>query len=52
MNTHSMTEGTPWKHIIRFAFPVLMGLLLQQLYNTVDTIVVGNYTGEAALSAV
>ena len=52
MNTKSMTEGAPWKHIIRFAFPVLMGLLLQQLYNTVDTIVVGNYTGEAALSAV
>ena len=39
-------------HIIKFAFPVLMGLLLQQLYNTVDTIVVGNFTGEAALSAV
>ena len=52
MNTHSMTEGAPWKHIIKFAFPVLMGLLLQQLYNTVDTIVVGNFTGEAALSAV
>ena len=47
-----MTEGAPWKHIIKFAFPVLMGLLLQQLYNTVDTIVVGNFTGEAALSAV
>ena len=52
MNTKSMTEGAPWKHIIKFAFPVLMGLLLQQLYNTVDTIVVGNFTGEAALSAV
>lgn len=52
MNTKSMTEGAPWKHIIKFAFPVFMGLLLQQLYNTVDTIVVGNFTGEAALSAV
>ena len=47
-----MTEGTPWKHILRFAFPVLAGSLLQQLYNTVDTIVVGNFSGEAALSAV
>ncbi len=52
MKTKSMTEGAPWKHIIKFAFPVLAGLLLQQLYNTVDTIVVGNYTGELALSAV
>lgn len=47
-----MTEGAPWKHILRFAFPVLLGALLQQLYNTVDTVVVGNYCGEAALSAV
>ena len=47
-----MTEGTPWKHILRFAIPVLAGSLLQQLYNTVDTIVVGNFSGEAALSAV
>lgn len=52
MNTKSMTEGAPWKHIIRFAFPVFMGLLLQQLYNTVDTIVVGNFTSEEALAAV
>lgn len=52
IRTNTMTEGAPWKHIIKFAFPVLMGLLLQQLYNTVDTIVVGNFTGELALSAV
>ena len=50
--TRSMTEGTPWKHIVRFAMPVLLGSLLQQLYNTVDAIVVGNFSGEAALSAV
>lgn len=48
----SMTEGTPWKHILRFALPVLAGLLLQQLYNTVDSIIVGNFSGEDALSAV
>ena len=47
-----MTEGTPWKHIVRFAMPVLAGSLLQQLYNTVDAIVVGKFAGEAALSAV
>ena len=52
MKGRSMVEGTPWKHILRFAFPVLAGSLLQQLYNTVDTIVVGNFSGEAALSAV
>ena len=49
---NSMTTGTPWKHILKFALPVLAGLLLQQLYNTVDTIIVGNFSGEAALSAV
>lgn len=52
MKGKSMVEGTPWKHILRFALPVLAGSLLQQLYNTVDTIIVGNFSGEAALSAV
>lgn len=52
MNGRSLTEGTPWKLILEFAFPVLAGTLLQQLYNTVDTIVVGNFAGEDALSAV
>lgn len=47
-----MTEGAPWRHILRFAMPVLAGSLLQQLYNTVDTIIVGNFSGEGALSAV
>lgn len=52
MKKNTMTEGSPWKHILRFAFPVLLGSLLQQLYNTVDTIIVGNYASEDALSAV
>ena len=52
VNGKSMTEGAPWKHILRFALPVLAGSLLQQLYNTVDSIVVGNFSGETALSAV
>ena len=47
-----MTEGTPWKQIFRFSLPVYGGLLLQQLYHTVDTIIVGNFAGETSLSAV
>ncbi len=47
-----MTEGSPWKHILSFALPVLAGSLLQQLYNTADAIIVGRYAGEDALSAV
>ena len=52
MQGRSMTEGAPWKHTLRFALPVLAGSLLQQLYNTVDTIIVGNFASEEALSAV
>lgn len=48
----TMTEGAPWKHIIRFTLPVFFGLVLQQLYNTADAIIVGNYSGEASLAAV
>ena len=47
-----MTDGAPWKHMIRFALPILAGSLLQQLYHTVDTIVVGRFSGEGALAAV
>ena len=52
MNGKAMIDGQPWKHIVRFAFPVLLGSLLQQLYNTVDTIIVGRFSSEEALSAV
>ena len=48
----TMTEGAPWKHIIRFTLPVFFGAVLQQLYNTSDAIIVGNYSGEASLAAV
>ena len=47
-----MTEGQPWKHIFKFALPLMAGSLLQQLYNTVDTIIVGRFIGKDALSAV
>lgn len=50
--TVSLTEGTPWKGILIFAVPIALGNILQQLYNTVDTIVVGNFVGQDALSAV
>ena len=52
MNNKSLTQGAPWKGILSFMMPVLLGLLLQQLYNTVDTIIVGNFAGETSLDAV
>lgn len=47
-----LTEGNICKQIIFFAFPLLLGNLFQQLYNTVDSIVVGNFIGDTALAAV
>ena len=47
-----MTEGTPWKSIVMFSIPLLIGNIAQQLYNTVDSIVVGHYVGDNALAAV
>ena len=47
-----MTVGSPWKRIAEFAVPMLLGNLAQQLYNTADTIIVGIYVGDNALSAV
>lgn len=47
-----MTEGTPWKKIAMFAVPMLIGNIAQQLYNTVDSVVVGKYIGDNALAAV
>jgi len=47
-----MTVGTPWKNIARFTVPMIIGNIAQQLYNTVDSIVVGRYVGDNALAAV
>lgn len=47
-----MTEGMPWKKIVVFTIPMLIGNIAQQLYNTVDSIVVGRYVGDDALAAV
>ena len=48
----NMTVGSPAGHIFYFALPLLLGSFLQQLYNMVDSWVVGNYAGDAALAAV
>lgn len=48
----NMVQGKEWKHILLFTLPLMVGHALQQLYNTVDGIVVGNYIGDAALAAV
>ena len=47
-----LTEGTPWKQILKFSLPMLLGNIAQQLYNTADTVIVGIYVGDNALSAV
>ena len=48
----NMTVGSPTGHIFYFALPLLLGSFLQQLYNMVDSWVVGNYAGDASLAAV
>lgn len=47
-----MTQGVPWQKIVLFTVPMLLGNIAQQLYNTVDSIVVGKYVGDNALAAV
>lgn len=50
--TKDMTEGAPMKHILAFAIPLLFGYLFQQLYNLVDTMIVGRFLGVDAFAAV
>ncbi len=52
MKENGITEGVIWKQILIFFFPILIGTFFQQLYNTVDTIIVGQYVGKEALAAV
>ena len=47
-----MTQGRPWKRIMEFAVPMLIGNFAQQLYNTADSIIVGKFVGDNALAAV
>ena len=49
---NNITTGVIWKQLLIFFFPILIGTFFQQLYNTVDTIVVGQYVGTQALAAV
>ncbi len=51
MNT-SLTEGSIGKQLLKFFFPIMFGTFFQQLYNTVDAIVVGRFVGSNALAAV
>ena len=48
MGAQDMTVGSPVKKLIQFSIPLLIGNLAQQLYNTVDSIVVGQYVGDNA----
>lgn len=47
-----MTVGSPWKRIMEFSVPMLLGNIAQQLYNTADSVIVGMYVGDNALAAV
>lgn len=47
-----MTEGSIWKTILIFSIPLILGNLLQQTYNTIDSMIVGNFVGSNALAAV
>lgn len=50
--TKDMTTGSPMKNIIKFCLPLMLGNLFQQLYNMADIIIVGQFVGKTALSAV
>ena len=57
MNTKSrtsnpITEGVIWKQLLIFFFPIMVGTLFQQLYNTVDAVIVGRFVGKQALASV
>lgn len=57
MSNHSsaqnrITEGVIWKQILIFFFPIVVGTLFQQLYNTVDAVIVGRFVGKEALASV
>ncbi|MDU1583384.1 MAG: MATE family efflux transporter, partial [Peptoniphilus harei] len=47
-----MTSGSIWKTILIFSIPLIIGNLLQQTYNTIDSMIVGNFVGSSALAAV
>lgn len=48
----TLTRGPIFRNLIRFALPLMLGNLLQQLYNVADTLIVGRFVGSRALAAV
>ena len=52
LNINEITEGIIWKQLLIFFFPIVIGTLFQQLYNTVDAVIVGRFVGKAALASV
>ncbi len=50
-NSRDLTIGTPWKKIVLFALPMLIGNIFQQLYNIIDAIILGRFVGSTALAA-
>ena len=51
-SVNQITEGVIWKQLLIFFFPIMLGTLFQQLYNTADAVVVGRFVGTQALAAV
>ena len=51
-SAQDMSLGAPWKRILEFSLPMLIGNLAQQMYNTADSVIVGIYVGDNALAAV
>ena len=49
---NQITEGVIWKQLLVFFFPIMIGTFFQQLYNTIDTVVVGQFVGTRALASV
>ena len=49
---NGITGGVIWKTLLSFFFPILLGTFFQQLYNTADAVIVGQYVGKQALAAV
>lgn len=51
-NMNQITEGIIWKQLLLFFFPIVFGTFFQQLYNTIDTVIVGHFVGKEALACV
>ena len=51
-NFNQITEGIIWRQLLLFFFPIVFGTFFQQLYNTIDTVIVGQFVGKAALASV